>query len=179
MFFLDTSTGTLLNEFRIGRASEGDDPSYCSSHLGNVVPARNRYLLVNAYYTGGVSVIDFTDPRNPAEIAFSDQGADTWSAYWYEHRPGSARTMPVWADDGIHTPETGGGFQLHEALVPPTSRMPLASLNPQLQERTIQAQVRQDWRHRRGNPTSFADGHPGGGSTSRPSAERVAHLAGD
>jgi hypothetical protein len=179
MFFLDTSTGSLLSEFRIERSGGGDAASYCSSHLGNVVPARNRYLLVNAYYTGGVSVIDFTDPTDPAEIAFYDKGSDTWAAYWYEYRPGSARRMSVWANDGIHTPATGGGFQSFEALVPPTSRVPLSSLNPQLQERTIETHVRQDWRHRRGNPTTFADGHPGGGRSTRPSADRVAHLAGD
>src|SRR5690606_9278473 len=43
-------------------------------------------------YQGGVSVFDFTDPRNPIEIAFFDRGpvdsttavtAGSWSAYWH------------------------------------------------------------------------------------------------
>jgi hypothetical protein len=48
--------------------------------------------MVQAWYQGGVSVFDFTDPRHPREIAFFDRGpADStrmamggsWSAYWY------------------------------------------------------------------------------------------------
>jgi hypothetical protein len=31
---------------------------YCSAHLGVPVPTGDRYLLVNAWYTGGVDVID-------------------------------------------------------------------------------------------------------------------------
>ena len=46
--------------------------TYCSSHLGIPVPARDRYLLVNAFYRGGSSVIDFTDPTRPREVAFGD-----------------------------------------------------------------------------------------------------------
>jgi hypothetical protein len=49
--------------------------------------------MVQAWYQGGISVFDWTDPRNPREIAFFDRGpldslpvneiAGSWSAYWY------------------------------------------------------------------------------------------------
>jgi hypothetical protein len=47
---------------------------------------------VQAWYQGGVSVMDFTDPANPFEIAYFDRGpidpkvlvlGGEWSAYWY------------------------------------------------------------------------------------------------
>jgi ribosomal protein S13 len=48
--------------------------------------------LVQAWYQGGVSVMDFTDPEHPQEIAYFDRGpidpkllvsGGSWSAYWY------------------------------------------------------------------------------------------------
>ena len=61
---------------------------YCSVHNGNVIPVASRYLLVAAWYEGGTSVIDFTNPAAPREIAYYDAvvgrgAADTWSSYWY------------------------------------------------------------------------------------------------
>ena len=78
MFFVDVESGELLSEYRMTRPTnddispDGTRLTYCSSHLGIPVPARDRYLLVNAFYRGGSSVIDFTDPTEPEEIAFAD-----------------------------------------------------------------------------------------------------------
>ena len=60
----------------------------CVSHNGNFLPLRNRDLQVQAFYQGGNSLVDFSDPSDPREIGFSDLetsvgGADSWSAYWY------------------------------------------------------------------------------------------------
>ena len=64
----------------------------CVAHNGSLVPVPGRDIKVQGWYQGGVSVFDWTDPRNPVEIAFFDRGpfvADTlrtagsWSAYWY------------------------------------------------------------------------------------------------
>ena len=50
---------------------------------------------MQAWYQGGISVIDFTDSANPFEIAYFDRGpvheedlilAGFWSAYWYGGR---------------------------------------------------------------------------------------------
>jgi hypothetical protein len=48
---------------------------------------------VQAWYQGGVSVVDFTDPAQPKEIAYFDRGpvdstrlisfGGSWGAYWY------------------------------------------------------------------------------------------------
>jgi hypothetical protein len=51
--------------------------------------------MVQAWYQGGISVLDFTNPARPQEIAFFDRGpldparltlAGHWSAYWYNGR---------------------------------------------------------------------------------------------
>jgi len=64
---------------------------------------------VQAWYQGGISVFDFTDPTAPVEIAFFDRGpldakelilGGYWSAYWYNgHIYGSeiARGIDVFA----------------------------------------------------------------------------------
>ena len=63
----------------------------CVAHNGSLIPVPGRDIFVQAWYQGGISVIDFTDSSNPVEIAFFDRGpldADTlvmggyWSAYW-------------------------------------------------------------------------------------------------
>lgn len=59
----------------------------CTLHNYNVIPVEGRYLGVAAFYTGGTSVFDFTDPAQAREIAFFDAGgrrySNVWSAYWY------------------------------------------------------------------------------------------------
>jgi hypothetical protein len=64
----------------------------CVAHNGSLIPIPGRDVMVQSWYQGGISVFDWTDPRNPKEIAFFDRGpADstrmaaggTWSAYWY------------------------------------------------------------------------------------------------
>jgi len=78
------SNATLQSSFMIPRQQS----SYCSVHNGNIVPVGSRYLLVAAWYAGGTSVVDFTNPTAPSEIAYYDAlvgrgAADTWSSYWY------------------------------------------------------------------------------------------------
>ena len=78
-------TPTMLSRYMIPRP-QGEE--ICVSHNGNVIPTNDGYFLVAAYYQGGNTVVDFTDPANPTEIAFSDPSdaigdADSWSTYWY------------------------------------------------------------------------------------------------
>ncbi len=68
------------------------DSENCVAHNGSLVPIPGRDIEVQAWYQGGVSVMDFTDPAHPYEIAYFDRGAidpkslvmgGEWSAYWY------------------------------------------------------------------------------------------------
>jgi hypothetical protein len=77
------SDAALMSSFMIPRTSG----SYCSVHNGNIVPVLGRYLLVSAWYTGGTSVIDFTNPMSPQEVGYVDQSnGEVWSSYWYNGR---------------------------------------------------------------------------------------------
>ncbi|HEV2080746.1 MAG TPA: DUF305 domain-containing protein [Allosphingosinicella sp.] len=67
----------------------------CVAHNGSVVPVPGRDIFVQAWYQGGISVIDFTDSARPIEIAYFDRGpidekhlvtGGFWSAYWYNGR---------------------------------------------------------------------------------------------
>jgi hypothetical protein len=65
----------------------------CVAHNGSIVPVPGRDIFVQAWYQGGISVIDFTDSANPVEIAYFDRGpiledelitGGFWSVYYYE-----------------------------------------------------------------------------------------------
>ena len=86
MFFSDTETGEFFSEFHVGDLRPSSAPGeYCSAHMGMQVMGIQRDLLVNAWYTGGVDVIDFTQPTRLKEIAYYDpvSNSGTWSAYPY------------------------------------------------------------------------------------------------
>jgi hypothetical protein len=176
MYFFETKSGELLSEYRNPRPSNDDaDPTvdpgqYCSSHLGIPVPARDRYLLVNAYYRGGSSVIDFTNPRRPREIAFADlERTNTWSAYTYPRRSGRKSSIPVYSNDGLSRnygtaaapryPEEAYGFMRFQADIGRADLVGFDRLNPQLQERVIRMKhSRRDYD--RGKPRSYVRGKP-------------------
>lgn len=152
MFFLDSASGRRLSQFMIRRHKK-EDPDYCSAHIGNFVPSSDRYLLVNAWYTGGVDVIDVSNPRHPTEVAYWDNPGDNWSAYWYE-QDGTSTSGPlnVFATHGVEDPPNGQGFQTFVADVP-AQRSTLDHLNPQVQERFFPANVGK-WSQRSGSAES-------------------------
>ena len=64
----------------------------CVAHNGSLIPIPGRDVMVQAWYQGGISVFDWTDPKHPKEIAFFDRGpvdstemasGGSWSVYWY------------------------------------------------------------------------------------------------
>ena len=68
------------------------DTENCVAHNGSLVPVPGRDIEVQAWYQGGISVMDFTDASKPVEIAYFDRGpidpkmlvlGGDWSAYWY------------------------------------------------------------------------------------------------
>jgi hypothetical protein len=67
----------------------------CVAHNGSIIPVPGRDIFVQAWYQGGLSIIDFTDASNPFEIAYFDRGpidaenlvlGGYWSTYWYKGR---------------------------------------------------------------------------------------------
>ena len=72
-------------------AAQGDTEN-CVAHNGSLIPVPGRDIEVQAWYQGGVSIMDFTDAAHPFEIAYFDRGpidpkmlvlGGDWSAYWY------------------------------------------------------------------------------------------------
>ena len=71
------------------------DTENCVAHNGSLIPVPGRDVMVQAWYSGGISVIDFTDSDNPFEIAYYDRGPISteenylggyWAAYWHNGR---------------------------------------------------------------------------------------------
>jgi hypothetical protein len=87
--------GSLWNARPRSLPSAQNASENCVAHNGNLIPVPGRDLMVQAWYQGGISVMDFSDPMKPVEIAYFDRGpldADrlmvggSWSAYWFNGR---------------------------------------------------------------------------------------------
>jgi hypothetical protein len=90
IFHLHDNKLTFASYYKLP-AAQGDTEN-CVAHNGSLVPVPGRDIEVQAWYQGGVSVMDFTDAAHPKEIAYFDRGAidskmlvlgGEWSAYWY------------------------------------------------------------------------------------------------
>lgn len=64
----------------------------CVAHNGSLIPIPGRDVMVQSWYQGGISIFDWTDAKNPTEIAYHDRGpidantmemGGSWSVYWY------------------------------------------------------------------------------------------------
>lgn len=64
----------------------------CVAHNGSMIPVPGRDIMVQGWYQGGIVVVDYTDPKNPVEMAYHDRGpisndrliaGGSWSVYWY------------------------------------------------------------------------------------------------
>ena len=116
--------------FKIPRAQA--DTENCVAHNGSLIPVPGRDVMVQAWYQGGLSVIDFTDSANPREIAWFDRGpfnaehlvlAGNWSTYWYNGH--------------IYSSEIQRGFdvfKLQDAGVEGADRNRVGQFNAQMQE---------------------------------------------
>src|SRR5271166_1981425 len=90
IFRLKDDKLTFANYYKLPAAQS--DTENCVAHNGSLIPVPGRDIEVQAWYQGGISVMDFTDPANPFEIAYFDRGpidpkmlilGGDWSAYWY------------------------------------------------------------------------------------------------
>ncbi len=90
--FYDIVDGELQFRSHYKLPAPQTETENCVAHNGSLVPVPGRDIFVQAWYQGGISVVDFTDSANPVEIAFFDRGpideeelvtGGYWSAYWY------------------------------------------------------------------------------------------------
>ena len=90
IFNLKDDKLTFANYYKLP-AAQGDTEN-CVAHNGSLFPVPGRDIEVQAWYQGGISVMDFTDTAHPFEIAYFDRGpidpkmlvlGGDWSAYWY------------------------------------------------------------------------------------------------
>jgi hypothetical protein len=90
IFNLSNDKLSLASYYKLP-AAQGDTEN-CVAHNGSLIPVPGRDIEVQAWYQGGVSVMDFTDAAHPFEIAYFDRGpidpkmlvlGGDWSAYWY------------------------------------------------------------------------------------------------
>ena len=113
----------------------------CVAHNGSLVPVPGRDIKVQAWYQGGISVMDFTDPNNPIEIAYFDRGpinpdmlimGGSWSAYWYNGK--------------VHSSEIARGLDILELTptkfltqneIDAAKAVHVSELNVQSQERIV------------------------------------------
>jgi len=93
IFEVADRTLTLAGYYKLPVPQESTEN--CVAHNGSLIPVPGRDIKVQAWYQGGISIFDFTDPTNPTEIAFFDRGplSETelmlggyWSAYWFDGR---------------------------------------------------------------------------------------------
>ena len=90
VFSLEDSKLKFASYYKMPAAQT--DTENCVAHNGSLIPIPGRDVEVQAWYQGGISVMDFTDAEHPVEIAYFDRGpidpkmlvlGGDWSAYWY------------------------------------------------------------------------------------------------
>ncbi|WP_292064486.1 LVIVD repeat-containing protein [Brevundimonas sp. UBA7664] len=111
----------------------------CVAHNGNIIPVPGRDLMVQAWYQGGISIMDFTDPARPIEVAHFDRGpisaerlyvGGSWSAYWLNGRIYSSEIAR-----GLDVLRLVPTDQLSAAEIAAAEAVMSATINPQTQTR--------------------------------------------
>jgi hypothetical protein len=118
----------------------------CVAHNGSIVPVPGRDIMVQAWYQGGLSIIDFTDTSNPTEIAYLDRGpvntpnpaglnlAGYWSTYWY-----NGNVLGSEIARGFESLALTASDQLSENEITAAGEIELAEFNAQLQTKLVHA----------------------------------------
>jgi hypothetical protein len=123
------------------------DQENCVAHNGSPIPIPGREIKVQAWYQGGVSIFDWTDPANPYEIAFFDRGpvnaerlvsGGPWSTYWYNGYIYSSEIAR-----GLDVLELAPSGHISQNEIDAAKTVMWREYNPQMQ-------VRMEW------PASFA-----------------------
>jgi len=140
VFSLNNNKLTFAGYYKMP-AAQGDSEN-CVAHNGSLVPIPGRDIEVQAWYQGGISVMDFTDAAHPVEIAYFDRGpidpnllvlGGDWSAYWYNGR--------------IYASEIARGLDIFELT--PTDHLTQneidAAKTVQVSELNVQNQQKIEW----------------------------------
>ncbi|MEK7723149.1 MAG: hypothetical protein AAB336_02265 [Acidobacteriota bacterium] len=140
IFALDNGKLKFGNYYKLP-AAQGDSEN-CVAHNGSLVPVPGRDLKIQAWYQGGISIMDFTNPANPFEVAYFDRGAidpkmlvlaGSWSAYWY--------------NGNIYSSEIARGLDIFELT--PTENLTQneidAAKTVQVSQLNVQSQERLVW----------------------------------
>jgi hypothetical protein len=127
----DPANPEFASYYKIPRTQRNSEN--CVAHNGNVLPVRGRDIMVQAWYQGGLSVFDFSDPYEPRELGWWERGpfkdepisgesiSGGWSSYWYR--------------GSIFTNEIQEGLDVHIFREPVRKRAKtLPYLNVQTQE---------------------------------------------
>jgi hypothetical protein len=121
-------------------AAQGDNEN-CVAHNGSLIPVPGRDIKVQAWYQGGISVMDFTDADHPVEIAYFDRGpidpkmlvmGGAWSTYWYNGHIYSSEIAR-----GLDILELSPGEFLTQNEIDAAKTVRVASLNVQNQQRIV------------------------------------------
>ena len=99
----------------------------CVSHNGGLIPVPGRDIMVQGWYQGGVSVMEFTNPDKPKELAYFDRGSidpprdvDAPLPTGPDGRPRRATTGGSWGaywwNGHIFSSELDRGFDIFELL---------------------------------------------------------------
>ncbi len=117
----------------------------CAPAKGGLIPVPGRDILAQAWYQGGLSLMDFTDAYNPVEIGYFDRGPMSsttfvaggfWSVYWYNgalYGSELARGLDVF---GLTPTANLSAAEIAEATLIRFER-----LNPQYQTRYIHEHI--------------------------------------
>ena len=108
-FFYRGSDGAQIGQWTLPRPQSSAEN--CTLHNQNTIPLANRHVLVQGSYQSGWSVVDFTNPAAPAEIAWVDpaplaptQLGGDWSTHWYNrlvYQSDITRGLATW---DVNTP---------------------------------------------------------------------------
>jgi len=92
LWFYDVSdprSPAVRGNYHIPEAEQQQQDSlFCTAHNFNPVPLKDgRDVLVSAWYNGGTTVLDFTDPSHATQLGYyiakDPVKAANWSSYWY------------------------------------------------------------------------------------------------
>jgi hypothetical protein len=141
IFVFRASDGALVGRWVLPQEQSSEEN--CTIHNYNIAPFADRHILVGDGYQAGNFVVDFTDPANPQQIAWSDppcydanpglQGCQAAAATGGDADPGEWSTH--WYNDLIVASDIFEGINIWGVTEPwwATHSVTLPFLNPQTQ----------------------------------------------